>query len=1293
MRLPCTLRALFSVALAILFAFALGTNTSAQNATNLPDRLNPEVVGINNLPARSIFAATAYPRVSLDGNWKFNLVPTPNDVPFNFEAEDFADVDWTEIPVPSNFQNEGFGYPVYTNVPYPWSQPWNPPYIPDEENWTALYRREFTIDADQFDGKSRDKRVILHFDGVESCYYVYVNGEEIGMGKDARTFVEFDITKAVRPGKNIIAVKVYRRSDGSYLEDQDFFRLSGIFRSVYYYIQPAVAIVDSQVSTVFNDEELADAVAHIELTLQNNTRQEQSGAVALTLDMFTPQNVNLGDKASEVQAAPNEGVSDDFTLQSRQSKVLTFDIPVKAPKLWSAETPWLYPVHLTVYDDDYEKTLETSFNVGFRKVEIKDGVLTVNNKPILVKGVDRHEHHPFTGHALTTDGMLEDIRLMKSLNINTVRTCHYPDDPRWYDLCDKYGIYLIDEANIESHGMGYGKESLANPKEWALAHMNRTQRMAYRDRNHPSVIIWSLGNEAGNGSNFQATYKWLKEFDPTRPVQYERAGLDWNTDIYCPMYASVGGCIDYAKKEEEKTEGKRPLIQCEYAHAMGNSTGNLKLYWDAIRAYKHLQGGCIWDWVDQGIAMREPLQEAIDVSENAYPIQTVGIIAPKEEIGQIFTGVKTSPKLTKRGLKGYAIVGSLNAADAEVYNFDQAYREYAQSIEKLNFVGHTPFTLEARVCPYSNAESPYIGKSDFQYALKQQNGNLQFYIYNGSNWIATTAKVDNWRMNWHDVAGVYTGEELILYADGKEIARRECKDAVAESPYPVEIGRNSYNLDRQGGALIGAARVYSRALDAEEIATDFYERENRDGLQLFVDFDKAKLESTDRVYYGYGGAFGPVDVPSDQNFCMNGLISPDRKYHPGCQEVKHCYSNVLINYDESCGNYTEFLVTNEYAFRNLEGIEIRASILEDGVELGHKVFVPGVDFDNPEPGQTVKLTLPNDAFGEIDAKVGAEYFVNFDVIVVKNEALLESGFVMTTEQTRLPIYFPQNAKTDEKAPMTQSALDALKAFAQESIQPNFWRAPIDNDRGNQMVNRQGLWRYAGTEIEWSDFEIATLDGSPAIKRTGKLQRLDATVAQTLAYDSTDAQNASAILVDMQLQRAENTPDPLRFGLIYALPKSVKDAKAIYYGRGPEENYWDRNSGSPVGRYETTLKTLSSSLYSEPGEFGERTDCRNLAIVDATGQTWRVDAIANNGVVNGLESMATFSFAVKNMLDRDLESVEYDWMIPRRDFYFLYIDALQQGVGGDNSWGAQPYPQFRLNQKQYQFRVRLTVPKL
>ena len=1235
------------------------SSVDANDEQNWPDRLNPKVVGINNLAPRSIFAATAYEQHTLNGDWKFQLALTPNDVPFNFEAEDFADVDWDTIPVPSNFQTQGYGYPVYTNIPYPWPAPWNPPYVPDENNWTGLYRREFNVSPSDV---AKGKKIILHFDGVESCYYVYVNGKEIGMGKDSRTFVEFDVTKAVRPGKNTIAVKVYRRSDGSYLEDQDFFRLSGIFRGVYYYVQPVVAVADSKVETIFANDDLTQATARVVVSLKNNTRAAQKGSVKLALDVANPTNINI--ETAKVDAdQPSQSL--EYALQANETKEFSFEIPVSEPKLWSAETPWLYKATLSVANEQGEESLDAPFNVGFRKVEIKDGQLCVNNRAILVKGVNRHEHHGFSGHTLTEEGMLEDIALMKSFNVNTVRTCHYPNDPRWYDLCDLYGLYVIDEANIESHGMGYGEDSLANPPEWLDAHMNRTQRMAYRDRNHPCVIVWSLGNEAGNGPNFQATYKWLKSFDPSRPIQYERAVLDWNTDIYCPMYMGVDGCVNYSKNEEKKEGNKRPLIQCEYTHAMGNSNGNLTLYWNAIRENKHLQGGCVWDWVDQGIAMRVPKQKATDVSANNYPITIAGIIGSKDNIGEIFGGEKTAPKKGEKGLKGYAVVGG-----SDIPGVGAQYPEYAKSVEKLNFVGKVPFTLEARVFPYNGNEGAYVGKSDYQYALKQQNNGAQLYLYDGKSWISASGTVDNWSKNWHDVVGVYTTQELILYIDGKEVARKACDAAIVESPYPVEIGRNSYHTNRLAGALIGSARVYSRALSADEVKTNFYERQSREGLELFVDFNKAEIEKTNDVYYGYGGNFGPVDVPSDQNFCMNGLVATDRTPHPGCQEVKYNYANVFVKADASDASGKTYTVSNDYSFRDLSDIEIRATLLENGVAIASKTYKPGVDFDNPAPGASAKLTLDGD-LANFDVKKGAEYIVSFDAITTGGEALVKAGSVVNTEQNRLNVYEACESSFEADAPENAAKIAADKL---DAIQLDFWRAPNDNDRGNNMSDRQGAWRNAGMEINWS--ELKELEPG-VFERVGTFKNLqNASVTEKITLGKN---NAYKVAFSVDKKGAPYLP---RFGAYI-----LSDATNVeYYGRGPEENYFDRHDGSPVGLYKTTVADMFVPTYSEPGEFGYRTDCRWVKATNNDGRGVKITAINANGVVTGKDAAATISFSAKNMLNRDLESVEHPWQIPVRNFTVLNFDFLQSGVAGDDSWGAQAYPQYRLSADSYSYEV-------
>ena len=556
------------------------------------------VFGINKLPPRATSQpyaeraqalagdASASPfYASLNGEWSFHWSPDPASRPADFYRTEFDVSDWDKIPVPSNWQLEGYGVPVYTNATYPFRA--DPPYVMGEppadytnfkqRNPVGSYWREFRV-PDQWQGRN----VFLQLNGVDSAFYVWVNGKKVGYSQGSRTSAIFDITDYLQPGDNTLAVEVYRYSDGSYLEDQDMWRLSGIFRDVFLWSTGETTIRDYFVQTDL-DADYRNATLKIDAELVNSTSAERKCQVR----------AELVDAEGNVVA---EETSPAITVPAEGAASVTIEQSVANPKKWSAEQPNLYRLVLTLIDDGKEKEFQ-SCNVGFRTVEIKDGQLRVNGKYVYLKGVNRHEHDPKTGHAVSVESMIEDIRLMKRLNINAVRTCHYPDDPRWYDLCDQWGIYLVDEANIESHGMGYGSESLAKDPTWGPAHMARMQAMVERDKNHPSVIIWSLGNEAGNGVNFMANYDWAKRRDPSRPVQFEQAyWKDRNTDIRCPMYPSVDMIIRYAEREPD-----RPLIMCEYAHAMGNGMGNLKDYWDAIEKYPALQGAFIWDWVDQGI--------------------------------------------------------------------------------------------------------------------------------------------------------------------------------------------------------------------------------------------------------------------------------------------------------------------------------------------------------------------------------------------------------------------------------------------------------------------------------------------------------------------------------------------------------------------------------------------------------------------------------------------------------------------------------------------------------------------
>ena len=508
--------------------------------------------------------------LSMEGAWRFNFVKDHNLAPQSFFALTFDDSGWGTFPVPGLFEIEGYGDKIYKNMGYAWSTTFenNPPYIGETNNYTGSYRRTFELPANW-----QGQEVYFHVGSATSNLTVWVNGKFVGYSEDSKVAAEFNITKYLKKGRNLIAMQVMRWCDGSYLEDQDFWRFTGIAREVYLYARPKVHVQDIIVG---QDWQNGQGLLDVKVKLQGKGTVEG----------------RLLDAEGREVATPTVTVNSQFSnLTSQISNV----------KAWTAETPYLYTLQITLKQGD--KVLEVvNQRVGFRHIEIKGGQLLVNGQPILIKGADRHELDPDGGYIVSVERMIQDIRIMKQLNINAVRTCHYPDDPRWYDLCDEYGIYLTAEANLESHGMGYKEKTLAIRSDFEKMHLERNEGNVLLFRNHPSIIVWSLGNESGYGPNFEKAYDWVKQTDSTRPCQYERAGLEGKTDIHCPMYAGYQHCEKYSQGDDP-----RPLIQCEYAHAMGNSMGGFKEYWELIRKYPKYQGGYIWDFVDQALRDKSPI--------------------------------------------------------------------------------------------------------------------------------------------------------------------------------------------------------------------------------------------------------------------------------------------------------------------------------------------------------------------------------------------------------------------------------------------------------------------------------------------------------------------------------------------------------------------------------------------------------------------------------------------------------------------------------------------------------------
>jgi beta-galactosidase len=1066
-------------------------------SAELQDWENPSLTGINNEAphasriicpdpetAKAIQYTVNSERIrspfyrSLNGDWKYHYSTNHNDRVPDFWGSDFDDYAWPTIPVPSNVEMSGYGFPIYVNIRYPWT--WHglkpdPPFVPgdDPNNTVNSYRKTFVVPK-EWDGR----RIFITFDGVNSFFYAWINGQKVGLGKDSRTPVEFDITRFLKPGTNLLAIENFRWCDGSYLEDQDMWRLSGIFRDVYLWSPPDNHIRDFQIKTDLDDQ-YRNAELTVVAMLANHSRSTSS--VSLHIDLVAPNGNVVLSPSLEKTLVPGEEQRVEGTAR------------VQDPLKWSAETPNLYKLLLTLKDASGNTLEVIPANVGFRKVEISEGDLLVNGRRILIKGVNRHEFDPDRGQAITVEGMERDIVLMKQNNINTMRCCHYPNQPAWYDLCDRLGLYLIDEADIESHGMGFGERTLAKNTAWIAAHLDRTERMLERDKNHPSIIIWSLGNEAGDGPNFEATSKWIHEHDPSRPVHYEPAGRKSYTDIVCPMYPPPRELDTYSAKPET-----RPFIMCEYEHAMGNSSGDFWSYWSQIYSKPHLQGGCIWDWVDQGL--RQP-----------------------------------------------------------------------QS--------------------------------------KEKHGTFK----------------------------------------------------------PVPPGS--------------------------------------------------------KTFWAYGGDFGPEGIASDDNFCCNGLVTPDRQPHPGLHEVKHVYQYIHCNPVDLNARTVE--VKNWYDFLNLKDIAAgKWRLKADGVEIQNGNLA---DLDL-KPSSTQIVTVPVRPF---NPEPGVEYFIELNFTLKHDFPWARAGHEIAWDEFKLPHTavapapkpkfraatirqtpvagenaWPSAADL-ERMPLlklkpthgvfTEGVVtqevhvvgrdfdivfdgDGMKSWRsqnsqliQSPLRPDFWRAPTDNDRGRDNVKSQGVWRDAHKEAIVRSV-TASRKTNPQLKAVSftivtELPKVEARwETEYTIYGSGDV-----VLAAHFQPRNSELPKIPRMGMQMVLPREFDRIK--WFGPGPQETYSDRKDAR-MGIYEGAVRDQFYADYTEPGESGNKVNVRWAALTDRRGA--------------GLLAigMPLLSVNALNYTTDDLQSAKHAFEIPVRDFTVLNLDLNQQGVGGDNSWGAWPHPQFLNSCKEFSYTFRL-----
>lgn len=1010
------------------------------SAQSFKEWQDPEVNAINRAPMHASFFAyenleTANKGVkeesdnfmTLNGKWKFLWVESADKRPDDFFRVGYDDNGWDDFRIPAVWELNGYGDPIYVNVGYAWRNQYknNPPYVPVEKNHVGSYRKEIVVPADW-----KGKDIIAHFGSVTSNMYLWVNGKFVGYSEDSKLEAEFDITKYLVPGKkNLIAFQVFRWCDGTYLEDQDFFRYSGVSRDCYLYTRNRNRIDDIRVTPSLDDE-YKNGILDVELSLKGNN------------------NVSL-----ELLDADNNVVQ---VKEVKGSGTVKAEFNVENPNKWTAETPYLYTLRASLVNGG-NITEIVPLKVGFRRIEIKNAQVLVNGQPVLFKGANRHEMDPDGGYVVSRERMLQDIQIMKKFNINAVRTCHYPDDPYWYELCDKYGIYMVAEANIESHGMGYGETTLAKVDFYKRAHMERNMRNVQRNFNHPSIIFWSLGNEAGYGSNFEAAYHWVKNEDNSRPVQYERAGYSGLTDIFCPMYYGYDACEKYSEDDSKN----KPLIQCEYAHAMGNSEGGFKEYWDLIRKYPKYQGGFIWDFVDQS-------------------------------------------------------------------------------------------------CRWT--------------------------------------------------------------------------------------GKN--------GEMI----------------------------------------------YAYGGDFNRFDA-SDNNFCDNGLISPDRIPNPHMYEVGYFYQNIWTTPGDIVNG--EIKIYNENFFRDLSAYRMQWEVINNGKSVRTGI-VENLDV---APRQTVPYKID---FGKLDES--GEWLLNVKYIQKTSENLVPAGHVVAKNQIVLKGYDVSDMKFEniaEKnipviAPVANDEnINCLEVSGETfniqfnkqngfmdsycvngtqminkdaQLTPNFWRAPTDNDYGAGLQNKYAVWK--NPEIKLVSMKHESVNDMIVVSAEYDIASVSAKLYLTYTINN---QGAVKVTQKMVADKSAKVSDMFRFGMQMPMPESFENI--VYYGRGPVENYIDRNHSTDIGIYSQTV-TEQFYPYIRPQENGTKTDIR----------WWKLFNEEGKGLMFVAEkpfSASALHYTMESLDDGSEKNQRHSNEVVPSNLTNLLIDKIQQGLACVDSWGAIPRPEYRIPYDDYEFTFIMT----
>ncbi|MDT7785219.1 MAG: beta-galactosidase [Pseudonocardiales bacterium] len=1121
---------------------------------------------------------------SLDGQWRIAMADKPSEVPARFYADDYDTSGWRTVNVPHTWQTDGLDHPIFRNIATE-IQPDDPPRVPRDINPTGAYVRDFDVPANW-----TKRETFLRFEGVTSGYFVWVNGKYIGYDQGGYTPAEFDISPALRPGRNKIAVQVHRWSAGAYLEDYDQWRYSGIFRSVSLYSTPATFIQDVTLKTDL-DATYTDATLTADVELGHNPQGTQRISASLR---------DAKGKEAGSTSAETSGSTARLTL------------PVRNPAKWTDETPNLYTVVLTLTAPD-GTTHVVSDTTGFRKIEIKNKTLLVNGKRVLFKGVNRAETDPEHGRHVPRKAQERDVALMEQLNINAVRTSHYPSDPYFYDLADQNGIWIDDEVDIETHNHeNCARWCEANQPEWRDAFMDRMIAMVERDKNHPSVFMWDTGNEAGLGAHHYEMAKWVKANDPSRPVYHQPNNPDGDApfaDVWGPRYPSPERFAEQAKSTT------KPLIFGEYAHAMGNSLGNFREFWDIIRANPQTQGGFIWDWAEQNI-------------------KTKTLLTPDTSGNNIAALLSGAPKLVD-GHRGKAL--SLSGLD----DFVEVYRD-----RELDITG-TALTLDAWVKPGKwSGQFPIIAKGDHQWTLKMKNETtLEFFIHSGT-WRAVQATVPaDFYGKWHRVSGTYDGTAVRLYIDGAEVGSLPFTGAIDYSAADVNIGRDfemSWNDPSTVGRLasgdVDDVRIYDRALSAAELNAST----PVGGAVLALDFDRVQEKGT---HFAYGSTLSGVD----------GLINTDRTPQPETtqlawvhQPIRYAYSGGVLS------------VTNERQFTGTDDLTLRWRVTE-----GSRTIKSGEQPLRVASASTAQIPLPvpvNDTDRERFLTVEA---VTSDHVLAHDQFSLGGSRVPGLDKAPLDwaVVFTQEdaAKVTATAAgatytvdKKSGALTSIKSWGRELLaggpKLDAWRAPISNETYTWGRAEGEDWRKAGL-----DRLETTVTGVRVEKDGFKTTRIvvDSKVAapgvngawfdQTMVY----AVDSSGVLRLGHRVTPQGTMRTLPYLPRIGVQLSVPDrySEFSWYGR-KAESYVDRKDGTPIGVHTSSVADQYVE-YHRPQDHGNHTDTRWALLTD--GRT-------SGLLVSGVPEVSVTQYD-------DIERAAYPFMLQRNKGYFtLHADHAVTGVG-------------------------------